>query len=61
MQPPYNDDEYERRAEEYYDRKVSRAEQILPYLLLLWAFFLAVVAGWAVFGGVIWLAEAMGY
>lgn len=61
MEPPYNDDEYERRAAEYYDRKVRKADEMLPYLIIMWAIFLALVAGWAVFGGVMWLARAMGY
>ena len=30
-----NDDEYNKRADEYYRRKLERAEEISPYLALL--------------------------
>ena len=41
-----NDEEFEQQVQEYYDRKLKRAEEVIPYLA--WMFF-ALVAWGAVF------------
>lgn len=37
------DDEWERLSQEYYDRKMKRAEEVIPYLA--WMFFACVAWG----------------
>jgi hypothetical protein len=44
-----DDDEYERRAQEYYDRKTKHREEIIPYILILFYFTFLLWIGFSVF------------
>jgi hypothetical protein len=53
-----SDDDYEKRAQEYYDRKQRHREEMLPYLG--WLFVISVLAftGWTIYQAVVrWLTS----
>ena len=51
-----DDEEYQRLAEEYYERKTKHREEMLPYIAVLFVVGACVMVGYLVFEAIVgWL------